>query len=71
LAANSSSRRSTLKPSSRSHKPSSWIPSFRELNPTYTNAYLNRSSARRAAGDKPGADADLAKVRELTKMTAK
>ncbi|MEO8592236.1 MAG: tetratricopeptide repeat protein, partial [Candidatus Solibacter sp.] len=36
-----------------------------KLNPAYTNAYTNRSSAKRAAGDKTGADADLAKVREL------
>src|SRR5206468_2062548 len=31
------------------------------LNPGYANAYLNRSAARRAAGDKTGADADQAK----------
>jgi Flp pilus assembly protein TadD len=36
-----------------------------KLNPLYANAYTNRSSARRAAGDKTGADADQAKVREL------
>ena len=41
------------------------------LNSTYTNAYVNRSSARRAAGDKQGADADQSKVRDLMKMTAK
>ena len=39
-----------------------------KLNPTYTNAYVNRSSARRAAGDKAGADADQAKVRDLMKL---
>ncbi len=36
-----------------------------KLNPLYANAYTNRSSARRAVGDKEGADADQAKVREL------
>ena len=35
------------------------------LNPAYGNAYTNRSSAKRAAGDKAGADADQAKAREL------
>ena len=35
------------------------------LNPTYGNAYTNRSSARRASGDIKGADADQAKAREL------
>jgi tetratricopeptide (TPR) repeat protein len=37
------------------------------LNPSYANAYLNRSVARRAAGDKAGADADQAKSRELSR----
>ena len=37
------------------------------LNPKYANAYLNRSAARRASGDKAGADADQAKLRELAK----
>jgi tetratricopeptide (TPR) repeat protein len=37
------------------------------LNPAYANAYVNRSSARRASGDKAGADADQAKARDLTK----
>jgi len=36
-----------------------------KLNPLYANAYTNRSTTRRAAGDKAGADADQAKVREL------
>jgi len=36
------------------------------LNPSYLNAYVNRGSTRRAAGDKPGADADKAKAQELT-----
>jgi tetratricopeptide (TPR) repeat protein len=35
------------------------------LNPSYLNAYVNRSAARRAAGDRAGADADQAKAREL------
>jgi tetratricopeptide (TPR) repeat protein len=35
------------------------------LNPAYINAYINRSSARRAAGDTAGADADMAKVKQL------
>jgi tetratricopeptide (TPR) repeat protein len=35
------------------------------LNPAYINAYINRSSARRAAGDSAGADADMAKVKQL------
>ena len=35
------------------------------LNPSYLNAYVNRSAARRAAGDQTGADADQAKAREL------
>ena len=29
-----------------------------KLNPAYANAYLNRSAAKRASGDKAGADAD-------------
>jgi tetratricopeptide (TPR) repeat protein len=36
------------------------------LNQSYVNAYINRSAARRAAGDHAGADADQAKARELT-----
>ncbi|HXA52784.1 MAG TPA: tetratricopeptide repeat protein, partial [Candidatus Acidoferrum sp.] len=39
-----------------------------KLNPGYGNAYTNRASARRAAGDKAGADADQAKARELLKL---
>jgi tetratricopeptide (TPR) repeat protein len=35
------------------------------LNPAYINAYINRSAARRAAGDAAGADVDMAKVRQL------
>jgi len=35
------------------------------LNPSYSNAYMNRSNARRVVGDKAGADADMAKYREL------
>jgi tetratricopeptide (TPR) repeat protein len=35
------------------------------LNPSYLNAYVNRGAARRAAGDKAGADADQAKARGL------
>jgi tetratricopeptide (TPR) repeat protein len=35
------------------------------LTPSYLNAYVNRGAARRAAGDKAGADADQAKAREL------
>jgi tetratricopeptide (TPR) repeat protein len=43
-----------------------------KLNPVYMNAYTNRASARRAAGDKAGADADQAKARDLMKAaTAK
>jgi Flp pilus assembly protein TadD len=38
-----------------------------ELNPKYANAYVNRSAARAAMGDKAGADADMAKGRELMK----
>ncbi len=37
----------------------------------YANAYTNRSSAKRAAGDKAGADADQAKAREFLKLPAK
>jgi tetratricopeptide (TPR) repeat protein len=37
-----------------------------KLNPAYENAYLNRGAARKAAGDKAGADADLAKAREIS-----
>src|SRR5262249_2603625 len=39
-----------------------------KLNPAYTNAYTNRSIARRAAGDKVGADSDQAKARDLLKV---
>jgi tetratricopeptide (TPR) repeat protein len=35
------------------------------LNPSYVNALINRSAARRASGDHAGADADQAKAREL------
>jgi tetratricopeptide (TPR) repeat protein len=35
------------------------------LNPSYLNAYVNRGAARRAAGDKAGAEADQTKAREL------
>jgi len=37
-----------------------------KLNPTYANAYQNRAAAKRAAGDKAGADDDTAKAKELT-----
>ena len=37
----------------------------------YANAYTNRSGAKRAAGDKAGADADQAKAREFLKAAAK
>jgi tetratricopeptide (TPR) repeat protein len=36
-----------------------------KINSGYVNAYQNRAAARRAAGDKAGADADLGKAREL------
>jgi Flp pilus assembly protein TadD len=42
-----------------------------KLNPLYGNAYTNRSGAKRAAGDKMGADADQAKARDLLKVGAK
>ena len=42
-----------------------------KLNPVYANAYTNRSGAKRAAGDKTGADADQAKARDLLKAAAK
>ena len=42
-----------------------------KLNPVYGNAYTNRSAARRAAGDKVAADADLAKARDLLKTATK
>ena len=42
-----------------------------KLNPVYGNAYTNRSSAKRALGDKAGADADQAKARDLLKVRAK
>ena len=35
------------------------------LNPNYGNAYINRSAARRASGDNAGAEADLAKARQV------
>jgi tetratricopeptide (TPR) repeat protein len=38
-----------------------------KLNPLYGNAFTNRASAKRAAGDKAGADADQAKARDLIK----
>ena len=41
------------------------------LNPSYTNAYLNRSWARRTSGDTPGADADAAKAKDLAEKAAK
>ncbi|MGA7234754.1 MAG: tetratricopeptide repeat protein, partial [Bryobacteraceae bacterium] len=37
-----------------------------QLNPRYANAYTNRGAAKKAAGDKAGADADMAKARDLT-----
>jgi Flp pilus assembly protein TadD len=42
-----------------------------KLNPTYANAYTNRAVAKRAAGDKAGADADQAKAREFLKVPGK
>ena len=36
------------------------------IDPSYTNAYVNRVVARKGAGDPAGAEADQAKVRELT-----
>ena len=36
------------------------------LDPNYANAYMNRAVARKGAGDAAGAEADQAKVRELT-----
>jgi Flp pilus assembly protein TadD len=42
-----------------------------KLNPLYGNAYTNRSGAKRAAGDKTGADADQAKARDLLKAATK
>jgi tetratricopeptide (TPR) repeat protein len=41
------------------------------LNPKYANAYTNRAAAKRAAGDKAGADADQAKALEFLKSKAK
>jgi tetratricopeptide (TPR) repeat protein len=41
------------------------------LNPAYMNAYTNRALARRAAGDRKGADADQAKVREMMVQAGK
>jgi tetratricopeptide (TPR) repeat protein len=38
-----------------------------KLNPAYANAYTNRSAAKRATGDKAGAEMDVAKARELLK----
>jgi tetratricopeptide (TPR) repeat protein len=37
-----------------------------KLNAKYENAYLNRGAAKKAAGDKAGGDADLAKAREIS-----
>jgi tetratricopeptide (TPR) repeat protein len=37
------------------------------LNPKYANAYLNRSKARRAAGDAAGSAADSKRRRSLAK----
>jgi len=42
-----------------------------KLNPTYANAFTNRAVAKRAAGDKAGADADQAKAREFLKVPGK
>jgi tetratricopeptide (TPR) repeat protein len=42
-----------------------------KLNPLYANAYTNRSAARRASGDKAGADTDMAKARDLLKAATK
>ena len=39
------------------------------LYPGFIDAYVNRSAARRAAGDQAGADADAAKARELAAKT--
>lgn len=39
------------------------------LNPQCLNAYQNRSSSRKAAGDLPGSSADADKVRVLAKVT--
>jgi tetratricopeptide (TPR) repeat protein len=38
-----------------------------ELNPKYANAYRNRGAARKAAGDAPGAAADLERAKQLEK----
>ena len=42
-----------------------------KLNPVYGNAYTNRATARRALGDKAGADVDAAKARDLLKAPPK
>jgi Flp pilus assembly protein TadD len=36
------------------------------IDPKYVNAYINRAAARRASGDKAGAEADLAKARQFS-----
>jgi len=41
------------------------------VNPSYANAYMNRSSARRLSGNIAGADADAAKLKDLTAKTSK
>jgi tetratricopeptide (TPR) repeat protein len=41
------------------------------LNPDYANAYMNRSSARRLTANITGADADAAKLKELTAKAAR
>ena len=35
------------------------------INPAYANAYINRAVARRASGDKAGAEADMAASQKL------
>jgi tetratricopeptide (TPR) repeat protein len=40
-----------------------------KLNPAYSNAYMNRSAAKRSFGDAHGADADTLKARELAKAS--
>jgi tetratricopeptide (TPR) repeat protein len=35
--------------------------------PGYGNAYVNRAAAKRAAGDRAGAEADQARARQLTR----
>jgi Flp pilus assembly protein TadD len=36
------------------------------IDTQYVNAYINRASARRASGDKTGAEADLLKARQFS-----